>query len=163
MDASTSYDSYLILKGLHLLGMVLFLGNIIITAWWKVMADKTRKPDVIAFAQRQVTLTDYVFTATGAGLIIGTGMWQTMQQGLDIHNTYWLNWGYWLFMVSGLIWAAILIPLQFKQAKLAKTFQNDQPIPDQYWKLNKLWMGFGTLATLLPLLNIYWMVAKPLT
>ncbi len=162
MDSSFTMDSYILVKGLHLLGVVLFLGNIIITAWWKVMADRTRQPEIIAFAQRQVTLTDYVFTATGAGLIIGTGMWQAMLQGLDIHGTYWLNWGYWLFMVSGLIWVAVLVPLQWKQAKMAKAFGKDQVIPERYWQLNRLWMGFGTLATILPLLNIYWMVFKPL-
>ncbi|HPH07259.1 MAG TPA: DUF2269 family protein, partial [Methylotenera sp.] len=56
-------DTYLWLKTIHILGVVLFLGNIIITGWWKVMADNTKNAQVIAFAQRQVTLTDYVFTA----------------------------------------------------------------------------------------------------
>ena len=62
-------DSYLWLKTIHLLGVVLFLGNIIITGWWKFMADKTKNPQVIAFAQRQVTLTDFVFTAGGAAIL----------------------------------------------------------------------------------------------
>jgi len=39
--------------------VVAFLGNIIVTGWWKLMADRTRDPRVIAFAQRQVTTTDY--------------------------------------------------------------------------------------------------------
>lgn len=162
MDSTFALDNYLVLKGLHILGVVLFLGNIIVTAWWKVMADRTRHPDIIAFAQRQVTLTDFIFTATGAGLIIGTGMWQVLQQGIDVHGTYWLSWGYGLFIASGIIWAVVLIPLQWKQAKLAKTFGKEQAIPERYWQLNKLWMGFGMLATVLPLLNIYWMVFKPL-
>jgi uncharacterized membrane protein len=55
------------------LGAVIFLGNIIVTGWWKVMADRTSNPFVIALAQRQVTLTDFVFTAGGAALATGTG------------------------------------------------------------------------------------------
>jgi uncharacterized membrane protein len=43
-------NTYLLLKSLHILGVVLFLGNIIITGWWKAMADRTRNPVVIAFA-----------------------------------------------------------------------------------------------------------------
>ncbi|NBX00290.1 MAG: DUF2269 family protein, partial [Methylophilaceae bacterium] len=58
--------TYLLLKSLHILGIILLMGNIIVTAWWKFMADKTKDPSVIAFAQRQVTLTDFVFTAPGA-------------------------------------------------------------------------------------------------
>ena len=42
--------AYLFLKGIHILGVILLLGNIIVTAWWKIMADRTRDPRVIAFA-----------------------------------------------------------------------------------------------------------------
>ncbi len=41
-------DAYLLLKTLHLLGVILFLGNIIVTGWWKAMADRTRDPMIIA-------------------------------------------------------------------------------------------------------------------
>lgn len=67
-------NTYLLLKSLHILGAVIFLGNIIITGWWKVMADRTQNPAVIAFAQRQVTLTDYIFTGSGVVLILATGL-----------------------------------------------------------------------------------------
>ena len=33
-----SYDAF---KVIHLLGVVLFLGNIIVTALWKMLADRT--------------------------------------------------------------------------------------------------------------------------
>lgn len=93
-------SSYLTLKSLHLAGVAIFLGNIVVTGWWKAMADRTRDARIIAFAQRQVTLTDWVFTAEGE-------------------------------------------------------------IPARYWRLNRLWLGFGTLATALPLANLYVMVFKP--
>ena len=54
-------DGYLFLKTIHLVGVVIFVGNIVVTAWWKVMADLTRDPKIVAFAQRQVTLTAYAF------------------------------------------------------------------------------------------------------
>jgi uncharacterized membrane protein len=46
-------SSYFILKALHVTGVVVFLGNIIVTAWWKMAADRTRDPPTIAYAQRQ--------------------------------------------------------------------------------------------------------------
>jgi uncharacterized membrane protein len=55
-------ESYLFLKSLHILGIILLLGNLIVTAWWKLMANRTKNPSIIAFAQRQVTLTDFVLT-----------------------------------------------------------------------------------------------------
>ena len=73
-------------------------------------------------------------------------------------------WGLTLFAVSGLIWLLILVPIQIKQARMARGFSSEDEgeIPDSYWLLSRLWMGFGGLATLLPLINVYLMVAKPL-
>jgi uncharacterized membrane protein len=154
-------NTYLLLKSVHILGVVLFLGNIIITGWWKIMADRTKNKQIIAFAQRQVTLTDYVFTLGGVLLVLTTGIGNAILHELNYLSIKWLAWGYWLFIASGVIWVAILLPIQIKQAKMAKQFSEQEPIPEQYWKLGNLWIIFGTLATLLPLANLYWMVFKP--
>ena len=47
-------DAYLWLKTLHIIGAILFLGNIIITGWWKFMADRTRDPKIVAFARSNI-------------------------------------------------------------------------------------------------------------
>jgi uncharacterized membrane protein len=153
-------NSYLWLKTIHLLGVVLFLGNIIITGWWKNMADRTRNPQIIAFAQRQVTLTDFVFTAGGAGILLVAGAVNVAVHHLE-YSSKWLTQGMTMFLLSGLIWVTILIPAQIKQAKMAKEFASTGVIPDQYWKLCNIWNIFGVIATLLPLMNLYWMVFKP--
>lgn len=154
-------NTYLLLKSLHVLGVVLFLGNIIITGWWKFMADRTRNPQIIAFAQRQVTLTDYVFTAGGATLLLAAGWGNAALHGMAISEIRWLSWGFWLFNLSGLIWVAILIPVQIKQERMAQKFKNGTEIPPEYWRLCKRWNTWGAIATLLPLMNLYWMVFKP--
>ncbi len=154
-------NTYLLLKSLHILGIVIFLGNIIITGWWKVMADKTRNKDIIIFAQRQVTLTDYIFTFGGASLVLVTGVFNAELHEMDYFTINWLAWGFWLFVASGVIWVLILIPVQIMQAKMAKDFTKEEPMPEKYWKLGKIWLYFGILATVLPMLNLYWMVFKP--
>jgi len=153
-------NTYLTLKSLHLLGVIIFLGNIIVTGWWKVMADRTKNPVIIAFAQRQVTLTDYIFTTGGVILILVTGIGNAVLHEMDYLSIVWLAWGFWLFILSGVIWAVILIPIQIKLAKMSQPFSKDGLIPDNYWHLERLWLFFGILATLLPLFNIYWMVFK---
>lgn len=153
--------SYLLLKSIHILGAILFLGNIIITGWWKFMADRTRDPRVIAFAQRQVTLTDFVFTAGGAALVLGAGLGNAVLHGMDYLSIRWMAWGLGLFTASGVIWVTILIPIQIKQARMARQFANQDAVPEDYWRLCRLWNIFGTLATVLPLINLYWMVYKP--
>ena len=156
-------DHYLLFKSVHLLGVVLFLGNIIVTGWWKVMADRHGDPLVIAYAQRQVTLTDFIFTTGGVVLILLGGMANVMATPADFSflHTLWLAWGFWLFVASGIIWAGILIPVQIKQARMARAFTRDTVIPESYRRLSGLWLFWGTVATLLPLANLYWMVFKP--
>jgi uncharacterized membrane protein len=77
---------------LHVLGVVLFLGNLIVTALWKTLADQTRDPRVIAYAQRLVTITDVAFTATGAALITVTGFVLASDWG-GITGPSWLTTG----------------------------------------------------------------------
>lgn len=154
-------NTYLLLKTIHLFGVMLFLGNIIITGWWKFMANKTANPVIIAFAQRQVTLTDYVFTAVGAAILLAAGMANAMLHDMAILQTKWLLWGLILFSLSGLIWVFILIPIQYQQAKAAREFADGGTIPESYWRREAWWYVFGITATILPLLNLYWMVYKP--
>lgn len=154
-------DSYLTLKAFHIIGAVLFMGNIIVTGWWKIMADRTRDPRIIAFAQRQVMLTDCLFTAVGAALILGTGLSIGALHGIDYWSTPWIAWGLGVFVVSGVIWGFILIPIQVRQARMTRYFAMDTQVPDEYWRLGRLWALFGAVAVVLPLITVYWMVYKP--
>ena len=152
-----SRDTWLVL---HVLGVVIFLGNIIVTAVWKVLADRTRNPAVIGYAQRLVTVTDIAFTATGAALIAVSGQMMADRFG-GVGGEDWLTLGVALFIASGVIWVTTLIPIQVLQSRIARRFVVDGAIPDRYWRLATLWYVLGAIAILLPLVNIYLMVAKP--
>ena len=152
-----SYDAF---KVIHLAGVVIFLGNIIVTGIWKVMADRTQEARIIAYAQRLVTITDWIFTAGGAMLIVLGAYGMVFTAGLDL-TQFWLALGQSLFVASGVIWAAILIPTQIVQARQARAFAEGGPIPESYWRHSRRWVIWGTIATLLPLANLYVMVFKP--
>ncbi|MQX36216.1 DUF2269 family protein [Roseospira navarrensis] len=149
----------------HVAGIAIFLGNVIVTAVWKALADRTGDARTIAFAQRLVTLTDWVFTAGGVALILASGYamaaltgWLTPWGGF---GPGWLQWGFGLFLASGVLWGAILIPIQIVQARMARRFQDGGPIPAVYWTLSRVWLWVGIVAILLPALNLYLMVVKP--
>ncbi len=154
--------SYSLLKTLHIVGSILFVGNITVTALWKGMADRTRVPQVVAFGQRLVTLTDFVFTSTGAALVLGSGLLMLRSFAGDPWQIAWIRWGMILFVASGALWAAVLIPIQVQQARLARAFVPGSAIPERYWVLGRRWMAVGIVATLLPLVNVVLLVVKPL-
>ncbi len=155
-------DIYLILKTIHIIAAILFLGNIIITGWWKLMANRTNNPVIISFAQRQVTLTDFIFTAGGSALLLVTGMANIGINSISITGTLWIYWAFILFTLSGIIWGAVLIPIQIKQAREAKIFTTQTTISPDYWRRERLWFIYGVIATILPLISITLMVLKPI-
>ena len=65
---------YSTVKLIHVLGAILFLGNIIVSAVWKIQADRTNDPVVIAFACRLINITDLAFTTLGSALIVIGGI-----------------------------------------------------------------------------------------
>ncbi|GAB5390354.1 MAG: hypothetical protein Alpg2KO_33220 [Alphaproteobacteria bacterium] len=146
------------LKTLHLLGVILFLGNISVTAWWKVMADKTRSAAVVAFAQRQVVLTDFVFTAGGAAMLAASGTAMLSRLGWQLLQQPWMMWSVGLFALSAVLWLAVLIPIQCKQSVMARAFEDT--VPDAYWRLSRIWAAVGTIAILLPVSILVLMIFK---
>src|SRR5215831_15540816 len=135
-------DNYLLLKSLHVLGAVIFLGNIIVTAVWKALADRTGNPAVVAYAQRLVTITDFAFTALGAALIAVTGPMMARRFG-GVGAASWLTWGMGLFAASGVIWVVILIPVQIAQARMARQFATQREVPEGYRRLSTVWNVAG--------------------
>lgn len=161
---STPPDSsvlYLIFKFLHILGVVMLVGNVTVTAVWKVFADRTREVTVVAFGQRLVTITDWCLTVGGIVLLVIGGYGAAMVSNLDLLGARWLVWGQVLLAISGLIWMAILIPAQMLQGKAARSFANGGEIPESYRRDARRWLFWGIVATV-PLVAALWvMVFKP--
>lgn len=150
---------YLLFKSLHIFGVIIFLGNIIITGFWKFFADLSKNWRIIAFSQRLVTITDIYFTSLGVIIILLTGLLMAKNYGQFWH-VKWIAWGLSLFILSGIIWVSILIPVQIKLSRITRS-HSGPIIPKEYWYYETVWIIFGTIATILPLINLYWMVFKP--
>jgi len=153
-------DWYPVFKSLHIVGVVLLLGNVIVTGLWKVLADRTGDGPIVAYAQRVVILTDWVFTGGGIALIVIGGYAMAGSAHLSLIHTRWLIWGQALFGLSALIWLLVLLPVQAAQSRLAQRFAADGEIPAAYWALCRRWLRWGVLATLPLVLIVGLMVQK---
>jgi uncharacterized membrane protein len=139
---------YSLLKFLHVLGVVLLVGSVTITAYWKVMADRSRDPHIIAHAQRAVNIGDWLFTLPGIILIVAGGYGMTWLAGMNVLDVSWLRWGQLLFLLSGAIWLLILVPLQIRQGRAAREFKRLGFIPSSYTRDSRRWLVWGILATI---------------
>ncbi|CAM2011443.1 DUF2269 family protein [Acanthopleuribacter pedis] len=151
--------TYATVKMFHLLGVVLFLGNIIVTAFWKTLADRTGDVAIIRFSQQLVNLTDMVFTAGGASLIVATGLWLVPSWDALLQQA-WLFWSLAAFGASAVIWLGLLVPIQWRQTQLLREMSPDGDIDGRYQRLTRWWTIFGMIATILPFLPLWLMVHK---
>ncbi len=158
MFAPTLYD---LLKFLHITGVVMLMGNITVTAIWKFFADRDGRPQVLGFAQKLVTYTDWAMTVWGVILTMGGGYGMAWLAGIDLFGSRWLAGAQLLFLIAGLVWLARIVPLQITQARLARDFADGGAVPAAYRRASRAWLAWGLVATV-PLVAATWlMVAKP--
>jgi uncharacterized membrane protein len=152
--------SYEFWKLIHLSGMVLLVGNVTVTSIWKIYADRTRDARIIGFAQRLVTITDWFFTFWGIVLLVVGGFVAAWMAGMDPLRDDWLVWSEVQFVLAGMIWLFLLVPIQVRQARMARGFASGGEIPEAYFALGRRWIAWGLVATV-PLVGAMWsMVAK---
>lgn len=151
---------YDIAKFLHVTGVVMLMGNITVTAIWKFFADRDGRPEILSYAQKLVTYTDWSMTVWGVVLIMGGGYFMAVSAGFPLGQG-WLLWSQVLFVLSGLIWLLVIVPIQVKQARLAKAFAPGDA-GQAYRSLSRRWLAWGLVSTV-PLVAATWlMVVKPL-
>ncbi len=158
MPAPSLYD---ICRFLHITGVVMLMGNITVTAIWKFFADRDGRAEVLSFAQKLVTYTDWAMTVWGVVLTMAGGYGMAIAGNYDLVGTGWLAASQLLFVVAGMIWLTIIVPIQIRQARAAKRFAAGGDVPDSYRQDSRRWLFWGLVATV-PLVAATWlMVVKP--
>jgi uncharacterized membrane protein len=153
---------YLILKLVHVVAVVLFLGNITTGLFWKAHADRTKDPRIIAHTVLGIIRSDRWFTIPGVILIIAAGIGTAMVGGLPIIGTKWILWSLVLFAISGIVFMWQVVPLQRRLHELMSR-ATDGAVPDWelYHRLSRRWELWGGVALLTPVAALILMVLKP--
>jgi uncharacterized membrane protein len=153
---------YLTLKFFHILGVILFLGNITTGVFWKAHADRTRDPRVIAHVLDGIIRSDRLFTIPGVVIILVTGLAAAIIAGIPLLRTAWTAGGIVLFIFAGIAFMARVAPRQRQMLALARS-TTDPGTFDwvAYGKLSRSWAIWGAAALFSPLLAAGLMVFKP--
>lgn len=153
---------YLWMKVLHILAVVLFLGNIITGVFWHRHAERTRDPRLLAFTVDGIIRSDRLFTMPGVFAIIATGVFIALEAGIPLLRTGWIVWTLVLFGISGAVFGARVAPLQRRLRDMAAAAAGGGAFDFAgYHRLAVQWEIWGAVATATPLAGLALMVLKP--
>lgn len=153
---------YLVMKLLHVLAAVAFLGNIALGVFWHRLAMRTRDPRILGFTIDGVIQSDRWFTVPGVVLLVATGIAAAILAGLPLLRTHWILGGIVLLSFSGVLFSAFLAPLQRQMRAAARAGEASGTFDfDTYHALTKRWEFWGAWALFAPLAALVLMVLKP--
>jgi len=151
--------SYLSLKMIHLLSMVVLFGTGLGSAWYKWMSDRSGNVAHIAATNRQVVLADWLFTTPTILIQPITGGAMLVLLDMPI-TTPWVMASLLLYALAGVCWIPV-VWLQIRMQKLSK--QADMkgvPLPELYWRYARYWFWLGVPAFISMLAIVLMMVYK---
>jgi uncharacterized membrane protein len=146
---------YLILKLVHVAGVVLFLGNITVGVFWKNYADRTGNAAIMASTMDGIIAADKVFTIPGIIILLIGGLGAAFVGNIPILSTGWLLWGIVAFILAGLAFG----PLARAQRRISVAAHAGNF--EEYQTLSKAWNFWGSIALLLPIIAFVLMILKP--
>lgn len=150
------------LKVLHVLGVVLFLGNVTTGLFWHAHAARSRDPRLLAHAMEGIIRSDRIFTIPGVLVIVASGLGAAVAGGYPILGTSWILWSIVLFTLSGAAFSARVAPLQRRLLAFASEAAARGALDWQgYRRLALEWELWGAAALLTPVAALVLMILKP--
>ncbi len=154
---------YAVLKALHVLGAVLFLGTGLGSAWYMLRADLSGDLRVMAWVHREIVLADWVFTVPSGVLIPATGLWMVLGFGMPL-STPWILWGLAGYTLAGLCWvpaAGLQIRMtRLIEAGLAEGQTRAAQLDPAFERARRWWLALGFPAFLAAAGTVWVMVSK---
>lgn len=153
---------YLALKVVHILAVIMFIGNIATGVFWKAHADRTNDPRIIAHVMDGIIRSDRLFTIPGVIVIILSGFGAAGIDRIPMLRTDWILWSIILFSISGIAFMAQVVPLQRRMRDVARAATGSEDFDrSTYASLSRRWGLWGAIALATPLIALGLMVFKP--
>lgn len=153
-------DTYTLLKLIHILAVVMFLGNIFTGLFWMYQANKTKNLDIVHHTMHTIIVSDKYFTLPGVVIITGGGIAAALSGQLPLFRTGWIFYSILLFTLSGVAFAWKVAPLQRRIVNFTAKENFDKFNWEEYRRLYRQWDLWGLFAIVTPLLALVMMVMK---
>jgi uncharacterized membrane protein len=158
---ATIFMDYTYLKLIHLIAVMIFLGNIITGLFWMRIAVRTKDLKIITFTMKGIRTSDRYFTIPGVIVITAGGFLSAIYGHFPILHKGWILWSIIMFSISGLAFAFKVAPLQKRIYTL--TLNKETSTNFDWNNFNKVyleWEIWGLIALLTPLAAFIMMTLK---
>lgn len=158
---TNSYMDYSYLKLVHLIAVMIFLGNIVTGLFWMRIAVETKDLKIINFTMKGIIRADRFFTIPGVIVITAGGFLAAIYGHYPILRTGWILWSIIMFSISGLAFAFQVVPLQKKLYNLtSERVQMTDFDWEHFKRVYVKWDIWGLIALVTPLAAFAMMVLK---
>ena len=147
-----------LLKSLHVLGVVVLLGNLLMAPFWRKRLALLGGPQARAAANRSVRRADLLFTLPGWVITLATGIVLSSERGW---RGGWLHISLFLFLVWLVLWH--VFTLRARKAMIAKADDvvTSGQAASELDRHERRWARWSYLSALVAILILLLMVAKP--
>ena len=152
---------FLWFKLIHIVAVIVFMGNITIGIFWKDIADRSRDPRIITHTLRGIIRADRLFTIPAIFVIVAGGVATAIAEQIPILGTGWILWGIILFVISGIAFAPVSRLQRDLEAVAVEGERSGTIDAAKYNRISAQWNLWGTIALLAPLGAVALMVLKP--
>ncbi len=139
-------------------GLVLFAGNLLVSAAWMAWAQTSGDPKLIVFATRAAAKADLWFTGPGLVLILMNGLSLSSarwQEWLGYQEETWLTGALILGVLAAFVWGAFIWRYQIEMAQLRN------PRAPRFEALVRRRVRWSTAAVPLPVVALFLTLARP--
>ena len=152
---------YLWFKLLHVVAVIVFMGNISLGIFWKDIADRSRDPRIMAHTLRGIILADRFFTIPAIIVIVIGGVATAMAEQIPILATGWILWSIVLFVASGIAFGPVSRAQRGMEAIASEAVNTGTLDEARYRTFSASWNVWGLIALAAPAIAVALMVLKP--
>ncbi|GMV07277.1 MAG: hypothetical protein AMXMBFR53_35520 [Gemmatimonadota bacterium] len=140
----------------HLLGVLLFFGNLSVAFALMLGARRQSDPSVIGHSYRLLHRVDLWLTPVSVALIFAGGVAAARVAGITLLQP-WVTRPLLLFGLSGAAFLLLVLPAQRKLVREGATLLAG-PNPEAYHRLRRRWLVSASVSTAMALLAVALMV-----
>lgn len=148
-----------IVKLVHVLAAILFLGTGLGSAYYKLRAARSGSVAVVAWCDAEVVRADWWFTVPAGALVPATGLWLVELYGMTL-SVPWVWQGLVGYAVAGLTWLpAAALQLRMRSASAA-ALRDGTELPPTWRRAQRAWALLGVPSFAATLAVVWMMVSK---